>query len=172
MKNLKKVRKGFVKPITVCIVIAAAAAVAALYAPSTGILPILNSSVAAQSGLRCSTATLSGTYAVRGEGVVPGGPPPAPMIPFGLISRMTLDGAGGLSDDVTVSRNGQILRGVNPGTYSVGENCKGTMSIDIAEPPFKLNFDLVVYENGKGFYFIGTNPAVVTHGAKRIHPGI
>lgn len=172
MKDLMIVKRYVMRSAGVATVIAAGVAVMVLLSPVSKNLPMASQSAAAQGGFKCSTAILAGSYAVRGDGVVPGGPPPAPMIPFGLTSRMTLDGAGGLSDDVTVSRNGQILRGVNPGTYSVGEDCKGTMSIDINEPPFRLNFDLVVYENGKGFYFIGTTPAVVTHEAKRIHPGI
>ena len=119
-------------------------------------------------GFRCGDATLSGRYALRGDGFVPGGPPPAPMVPFAVVSLMTLDGSGGLSNDVTVSRNGVITRNVDPGTYTVNEDCTGTMTINISEPPFQLNFDLVVADGGKGFELIATTPSVVTIGAKRL----
>jgi hypothetical protein len=82
---------------------------------------------------------------------------------------MTLDGDGNLTNDITVSRNGQISQNVDTGTYSVGENCKGTMAINIATPPFQLTFDLVVTDGGKEFIFIATTPSVVTHEAKRLH---
>ena len=117
---------------------------------------------------KCSNRIIEGTYAVRGDGWVPNGPPGTPMVPFANVSLMTLDGAGNLSNDVTVSRNGQISQNVDSGTYSVGENCKGTMSINIPAPPFQLNFDLVVTDSGKEFVFIATTPSVVTHEAKRV----
>ncbi|GEM_PF-2680615 len=120
----------------------------------------------------CSNATLSGKYAVIGDGFVPNGPPPAPMVPFAETSLMTLDGAGNLSNKVTVSRNGQISRNIDPGTYTVNEDCTGTMTISISVPPFQLNFDLVVADlqgtQGKEFYFIATTPSTVTATAKRI----
>jgi hypothetical protein len=119
-------------------------------------------------GFRCTDATLSGRYALRGDGFVPGGPPPAPMVPFAVVSLMTLDGSGSLSNDVTVSTNGVISRNVDPGTYTVNEDCTGTMTINISEPPFQLNFDLVVADGGKEFDLIATTPSVVTIGAKRL----
>lgn len=42
--------------------------------------------------------------ALKGDGFVPGGPPPAPLVPFAVVSLMTLDGSGSLLNDVTVSR--------------------------------------------------------------------
>lgn len=120
------------------------------------------------NGFKCSNATLSGRYALRGDGFVPGGPPPAPMVPFAVVSLMKLDGSGSLSNDVTVSRNGAITRNVDPGTYTVNEDCKGIMTINISEPPFQLNFDIVVADGGKQFDLIATTPSVVTIGAKQL----
>lgn len=119
-------------------------------------------------GFSCTNATLSGRYALRGDGFVPGGPPPAPMVPFGVVSLMSLDGSGSLSNDVTVSRNGAISRNVDPGTYTVNEDCTGTMTIIISEPPFQLTFDLVVADGGKEFDLIATTPSVVTIGARQL----
>ena len=82
---------------------------------------------------------------------------------------MTLDGSGTLLNDVTVSRNGVITRNLDHGTYTINEGCTGSMTINIAEPPFQLTFDLVVADKGNEFYAIATTPSVVTFGAKRVH---
>jgi hypothetical protein len=119
-------------------------------------------------GFRCSDNTLRGRYAVRGEGWVPNGPPGSPFVPFANVSLMTLDGEGNLENDITVSRNGQITRNVDQGTYSVGHDCKGTMTVNIPTPPFTLTFDLVIFDAGKAFYFIATTPSVVNHQAIRL----
>lgn len=120
------------------------------------------------SRFRCSNRTIKGRYAVQGNGWVPNGPPGSPMVPFANVSLMTLDGLGGLVNDITVSRNGQISQNVDNGTYSIGENCTGTMTVSIPTPPFQLTFDLVVSRGGREFLFIATTPSVVTHEAKRL----
>ncbi len=81
---------------------------------------------------------------------------------------MTLDGRGGLVNDITVSRNGQITQSVDNGTYSIEEDCKGTMTINISTPPFQFTFDVVVAKGGDEFLFIATTPSVVTHEARRV----
>ena len=121
------------------------------------------------NGLKCSNSTIAGRYAIKGDGFVPGGPPPAPLVPFAVVSLMTLDGSGSLLNDVTVSRNTVITRNVDPGTFTINEDCTGNMTINIAEPPFQLRFDLVVADKGNEFYAIATTPSVVTFGAKRVH---
>lgn len=121
-----------------------------------------------EKGLRCSDHTLAGRYATRGDGFVPSGPAPAPMVPFAEVGLMTLDGSGNLTHDVTTSNNGLILRDIDHGSYSVNEDCKGTMTINIPVPPFQLNFDLVVAQRGKEFELIATTPSVVTNVGKRL----
>ncbi len=116
----------------------------------------------------CNNGTLLGKYATRGDGFAPGGPPPAPMVPFATVSLMSFDGFGNLSNDVTSSLNGVISSGVNPGTYTLNDDCAGKMSITIPAPPFQLNFDLVVTDQGKEFYTIATTPSVVTVAGKRV----
>ena len=121
-----------------------------------------------ENGFRCHNKTLNGRYATRGDGVIPSGPPPAPMIPFATVSLMTLDGAGNLTNAVTTSANGFISSNLNHGTYSLNEDCTGTMTINIPVPPFQLDFYLVVAEKGKEFNLIATTPSVVTVGGKRV----
>jgi hypothetical protein len=117
---------------------------------------------------KCNNATLAGRYATRGDGFVPSGPPPAPLVPFATVSLMTLDGSGNLSNTVTTSTNGVISSTVNPGTYTVNEDCTGEMTIMIPAPPFQLDFDLVIVDRGKEFYAIATTPSAVTVGGKRV----
>jgi len=117
---------------------------------------------------RCSNRTLTGRYATRGDGFVPGGPPPAPLVPFAVVSLMTLDGFGNLTNASTASNNGVIESGIRTGTYTVNDDCTGKMTIMIPAPPFHLNFDLVVADRGKEFYLIGTTPSVVTVTGKQV----
>lgn len=132
-----------------------------------GLTPAVHAQEA--NGVKCSNSTIAGRYALKGDGFVPGGPPPAPLVPFAVVSLMTLDGSGSLLNDVTVSRNTVITRNVDPGTYTIDEDCTGSMIINIVEPPFQLRFDLVVADKGNEFYAIATTPSVVTFGAKRVH---
>lgn len=117
---------------------------------------------------KCSNETLEGRYATKGDGVVPSGPPPAPMVPFATVSIMTLDGSGILTNAVTTSTNGVISSSINSGTYTVNDDCTGKMTILIPAPPFQLNFDLVIAEKGNEFYSIATTPSVVTVAGKRV----
>ncbi len=127
-----------------------------------------SANVASSDGRRCSNSTLAGKFAHKGDGVVPGGPPPAPMVPFATLSLISFDPAGTLTNDATNSLNGNVFTGNTTGTYSVESNCKGTMSILIPVPPFQLNFDIVVVDGGEEFYAISTVPSVFTSSGKRI----
>jgi hypothetical protein len=125
------------------------------------------------TSIRCSNETLSGSYAVKGDGMVTVGPPP--MVPFAVVSLMTMDGAGNLTDKATVSVNGQTGSTLNSGTYNIGPDCTGTLTINIPNPPFVLNSTVVLSEiepgrAAKGFYFIGNNTgSLVTHVATRVY---
>jgi len=117
---------------------------------------------------RCSNATLGGRYATKGEGFVPSGPPPAPMVPFAVVSLMTLDGSGNLTNASTASTNGVIESGIRTGTYTVNANCTGKLIVIIPFPPFQLTHDLVIVDKGNEFYLIATTPSVVTIAGKRV----
>lgn len=128
----------------------------------------------AGSEFECSNSTLRGSYSFTSQGWVPNGPLGSSLVPFATANRMSLDGIGGIVNDTTVSRNGEIGRNVGKGSYSIGKNCKGKMTFD-APPglPFKLEFDIVVTNKGEGFDSINTNGgAVVKSEGKRIHHGL
>jgi hypothetical protein len=126
---------------------------------------------AAESIVRptCNTSTLRGQFAFKGDGLVPGGPPPAPMVPFGVIGLMTFDGDGNLTNASTASNNGTIISGLRTGYYAVEEDCTGTLQVILPFPPFEINHSLVISEKGDSFYMIGTDLfSVVTFEAKRL----
>ena len=123
----------------------------------------------------CTNATLAGRFAVISTiAFVPGGPPPAPLIPAALVGLMTLDGAGHLSFQVTISANGQISRQVQLGTYTVKADCTGQLTTQPTDLPFPISNDLVVATvedgaQGREFYAIGTTPGgIQTFTAKQI----
>jgi hypothetical protein len=119
-------------------------------------------------GFPCSNRTLKGRYAIKGNGLVPGGPPPAPLVPFAMIGIETLDGQGSLTDAATTSLNGIVASNVNPGTYTIKEDCTGIYTVTIPTPPFQVNHRLVVADKGKEFFLIGTQNSVLTFAAKRL----
>lgn len=174
MKDYQQITNNLGRLAALSLMILAGVAVAAiaLFAPYPEHVSFARPAAAAQQAPKCSNTTIAGSYAVTSEGWVPNGPPPTPMVPFATLSRMTLDGLGAVTNEITVARNGVIVRGVDQGTYSVGENCRGTMVLNAAALPAPLEFDLVVTEHGRGFKFISTNGGgVVNHEAVRLHAG-
>ena len=126
-------------------------------------------------GFTCTNATLKGRYAaISSIHFVPSGPPPAPLVPGAIVGVMTLDGAGHLSFQATISQNGEIKRQVQFGTYTVKADCTGQMTLQPTDLPFPITNDLVVATledgaQGTEFYTIGTTPGgIVPFTAKRI----
>jgi hypothetical protein len=117
----------------------------------------------------CSEDTLSSRYATRASGWAPANPfdPMSPLVPFANVTLMTFDGEGGLVNAATNSANGTILRGTNPGTYTLNEDCRGTVTISTPIGP--LTFDLVVANRGTEFFMISTvNRSIITVDGKRV----
>jgi hypothetical protein len=151
---------------------------------AVGLLGVGNSVAAEQQNtiessgarhLHCTNETLTGRFAVISSlNFVPGGPPPAPLVPGALVGLMTLDRAGNVSFEVTISSNGQISRQVQLGTYTVKADCTGQLTTQPTDLPFPLDNDIVVATlqdgTGREFYAIGATPGgVLTFTAKRIH---
>lgn len=117
----------------------------------------------------CSAKTLRGQFAIKGDGLVPSGPPPSPMVPFGVIGIMTFDGVGNLTIASTASNNGMIESGLRTGYYLVNDDCTGSLQVILPFPPFEINHSLVISEKGNSFYMIVSDPfSVVTFEAKRV----
>ncbi len=158
-------------------IVAGSAGVLLVVGASLGSFTLVQASGTSDMGpqhVNCTNATLEGRYAVTGSGFIPGGPPPAPLVPSMHVSLMTMDGAGNLSDKVTVVGPDGVLRDLAQGTYTVNADCTGELIVQIPGPPFQLTWDLVVADlqggnGGSEFYAISTVPgAVSTFTAKRI----
>jgi hypothetical protein len=79
----------------------------------------------------CSLSTLKGTYSVQGQGTVVAQLPglPAPPFPFAEVAVDFLDGSGNISGKFTANVNGVVIPGTVSGTYTVGSDCTGLISM-------------------------------------------
>jgi hypothetical protein len=137
---------------------------------TTGNRAGLTSTVRAQEaiGFKCSDATLTGRYSFSGHGFA-FSPPSNSYVPFAVAGLLTFDGAGGLSDQATANNNGTVTSNINPGTYTVNEDCTGTLTVTIPFPPYELTHALFIADKGNEFYLVTTSRTVVTLAGKRLH---
>jgi hypothetical protein len=103
----------------------------------------------------CSAATLQGSFGYTVTGFAPG------LAPFAAVGRIVFDGSGLVTTTRTLSNNGVIIRGdIASGTYTVGDNCTGTLTIS-ATGLGQLNLDIVVDDGGDQLRGIVTNAGFV-----------
>lgn len=107
----------------------------------------------------CSLKTLRGSYvfAATGHNIVAG-----VAQPKSIVEIIDFNGDGTLSvPAATVSLNGVIVRPPPGGTgsYSVDEDCKGTLSFSGGP-----SFDIFISPKGKTIWMIQTNPNTVFQG--------
>lgn len=87
---------------------------------------------------------------------------------------MTLDGAGNVLFEVTISVDGQTSRQVQLGTYAIKADCTGQLTTQPTDLPFPIANDVVVASldsggEGTEVYAVGSTPGgVQTSTAKRI----
>lgn len=74
----------------------------------------------------CSLATLQGSYALFGQGVVPAFTPPAPIAHVGTV---TYDGAGNLFGSDTIMLNGTVIPDTFTGKYTLTQECRISVEI-------------------------------------------
>ena len=118
----------------------------------------------------CSNATLRGSYAQTGSGVVTA--PPDQAGPFANVGTLIFDGNGGLTGALTVSSNGSSAQVTETGTYTVNSDCTGTYTVQIA--PFGITSQayFAIDTNGDELEIIVTDPgSVITCVAKKLYPG-
>lgn len=99
-------------------------------------------------------ATLKGVYTVRLSGLSMGSP-------FALVGLATFDGQGSVQVTGTGSTNGNIVRSITTGTYTVNPDCTGSHTLFGGA----LQWDMVVTPNGRKAYTISTSPAGAGNGA-------
>ena len=81
------------------------------------------------------------------------------------IGVVSFDGAGKATSSETVSISGTILRATSSVTYTVNPDCTGT--ITWTYPDFGdlvVHADLVIADNGKTIYTIGTDAGSLSYG--------
>lgn len=111
----------------------------------------------------CTVANLHGSYGYYLSGPLIG------VGPVAAVGIVTLDGAGGLSAQDTVSNNGMIGHRNGPGAYTVNSNCTGSLSLNGDFLGFSADFTIVPESRGREFTFIVTNPFTNQAGeAKRV----
>jgi hypothetical protein len=123
---------------------------------------------AAEKG--CTNATLRGSYAQIGSGVVTA--PPDQAGPFANVGTLIFDGNGGLTGTVVASSNGSSAQATETGTYTVNSDCTGTYTVQIA--PFGITSQafFAIDTNGDELEIIVTDPgSVITCVAKKLFPG-
>jgi hypothetical protein len=82
---------------------------------------------------------------------------------------LTFDGAGSLTDKATANNNGTVISEINPGTYTLNEDCTGTLTVMVPFPPYQLTHNLFIADKGNEFYLVTTSRTVVTLAGKRLH---
>jgi hypothetical protein len=118
----------------------------------------------------CSNATLRGSYAQTGTGVITA--PPDQAGPFANVGTLVFDGNGGLTGALVVSSNGSSSQATETGTYTVNSDCTGTYTVQIA--PFGITSQafFAIDTNGDELEIIVTDPgSVITCVAKKQYPG-
>ena len=132
-------------------------------------LALALSSTAQADDKGCSNATLRGTYAQTGSGVMTA--PPDQAGPFANVGQLVFDGNGGLTGTLVVS-SGSSAQATETGTYTVNSDCTGTYTVQIA--PFGITSQafFAIDTNGDELEIIVTDPgSVITCVAKKLYPG-
>jgi hypothetical protein len=110
----------------------------------------------AQGSATCSLAGAKGTWGwLQSEAFLIGDGPGA------FIGQMTLDGTGKLqARAITESANGSITAGLSgPGSYTMGSNCVGTLTI----PGGQFQTQLVIVNGGQEMLAVGLVPNTVNY---------
>ena len=119
------------------------------------------SAAASDRASECRTERLDGLYVFSATGytIVNG-----VAVPKAIVELIRFNGDGTLtSPGGTVSINGAIIQSVGSGTigtYSMNENCIGTLSFSATGP----NFDIFMSPRGEDAWMIQTNPNNVFQG--------
>src|SRR5918993_2455570 len=111
----------------------------------------------ASSRVKCSVATLKGTYLFAQNGVEIKG---NDQRPFAIAGYDVFDGNGDVKGVASGNFNGETFRNESgSGTYSVKANCTGTFTFTNG-----TRYDLFIAPDGSMFTFVRTNPEFVSSG--------
>jgi len=112
-------------------------------------------------GRTCNNASLRGDYAFILTGTKPSGPPPAALEQMLGLTRSRFDGFGGRTGTDTIHASVTGVSTVSgTGTYTVNEDCTGTMTLfNPGAPPLEMK--LVIVEKGQTVWIVITSPSTV-----------
>lgn len=113
----------------------------------------------------CSERTIRGRYAIKTDGwlVLSVG-----LRSFAGVGVVTFDGQGHMVNAATTSTHGVIASGVTAGTYSVNEDCTGTMAFPSVSNGQPLTFDIVIASKETIVFVATTAPASLTGSGSRM----
>jgi hypothetical protein len=113
--------------------------------------------------IKCSVATLSGTYVYASDGVQIRG---EDRVPFANAGVDVYEGAGKIEGVFSVSFNGQIAQNLTlAGTYTVNADCTGTWTTTDSTATV-VHFDLFIAPDGSHLTFAATDPGIVSAGSE------
>lgn len=117
---------------------------------------------------RCNLRTISGSYGsnITGTFFLPppsGSSAPPTGVPLASVGRLVFDGIGTVSGTDTNSFGGTISVNNATGTYTVNDDCTGTLNVTFPNG-FTITNNLVIVDGGKEFFVIQTNPGTVITG--------
>lgn len=112
----------------------------------------------------CGVATLTGLYIFDASGYVI---TPTGHVPKAVVEFLNINGDGTLTSVATADVNGTVLvhQAHGTGSYTVNEDCTGTLAFSPAGP----HFDIYVAPRGTEFHMIQVDPGNVLAGrVKRV----
>jgi hypothetical protein len=112
---------------------------------------------------RCNLSSLKGAYGYTYTGAVKG---------FGTIAAVgpiSFDGDGNTSATYSVNLGGTNFQGSFTGTYTINDDCTGSITINLPVLGVSSSGRFVVVDDGGEAPFMGTDPGVTVTGvAKRL----
>jgi len=102
----------------------------------------------------CSNASLKGTFAFTGTGIVVA--PPQLAGTSAEVGTQSFDGSGGTTYAATLSANGNIIPVTAKGTYTVNSDCTGTMTVVVAPFGATIHLFFAIADSGAEFHAMET----------------
>jgi hypothetical protein len=98
----------------------------------------------------CTAATLKGTYGLVGSGTAPG------VGPVTVVGNITANGKGDLTYNAVQNRNGTVTFFATTGTYTIGDNCSGSIGFKNGEV-----YDFVAVKGGTQIDLASSSPNLI-----------
>ncbi len=114
----------------------------------------------------CSNATLQGTFAFNGAGIIIS--PAVVAGPLANVNTLIFDGNGAVTSPTGIqSQNGNINAVTTAGTYKVNPDCTGTYVVVISPGGFTAHYFFVIDADVNRLEIICTDAGVVFSGSAR-----